>query len=189
MINYGELYYDHYIKFLGQPAGRELFVHNEHMPSIQVLHYQNVFDDCIVYATLGLSQYNDIIGNHLEVSMAVDEGFDRAGYILANTLYYAIANRMQLGRGVAISGIENVDPSFTEQYDKAAVYLTDPFAFPAEYSTLSTGNPEKEGRMLSAIFITQSEYDYFSEHGTELFEDLLESKDVDPFHISRMSIV
>ncbi|WP_229675665.1 suppressor of fused domain protein [Saccharibacillus kuerlensis] len=189
MINYGELYYDQYSKFLGQPFDREIFENNKCMPNIQVLKYKNVFEECYVYNTLGLSKYDDVIGSNLEVSMVVDEGFDSAAYILANTLYYCLANQMQMGRGVAISGIKNVDHEFAQLYNKDAIYFTDPFAFPEEYSTVLTDNHEKNGRILLAIFITTSEYEYFSKHGADLFEEILESKDVDPFHIRRDSVL
>ncbi|MGQ7061985.1 suppressor of fused domain protein, partial [Bacillus cereus group sp. BceL175] len=39
MINYGELYYDHYSKYLGDPIDREVFKNNEELPSIQILKY------------------------------------------------------------------------------------------------------------------------------------------------------
>lgn len=159
------------------------------LPRIQVLKYKSVFEECCVYNTLGFSKYDDVVGENVEVSMVVDEDFDSASYILANTLYYCIANRMKMGRGMAISGIENIDQSFAERYKKDAVYFTDPFAFPEEYSTVITGNHEKDGRILLAMLITPAEYEYFSKNGAELFEELLESKGVDPFHISRDSVL
>jgi len=49
MINYGELYYDHYSNFLREPIGREVFKSTNEMPSIQILRYENVFEQCLVY--------------------------------------------------------------------------------------------------------------------------------------------
>ncbi|MNN35884.1 Antitoxin YqcF [compost metagenome] len=189
MINYGELYYDHYSKYLGQSIDREVFVNNVEMPKIQVLKYENVFEECLVYNTLGLSKYEDVVGDNIEVSMVVDGVFNSAGYILANILYYCIANQMQMGRGIAISGVENIDKSFVQKYKKDAVYFTDPFAFPDEYSSVTANNDEKDGRILLAFFITQSEYEYFTKNGADKFEELLEAKNVDPFHVSRESII
>ncbi|URZ15091.1 suppressor of fused domain protein [Clostridium felsineum] len=189
MINYGELYYDHYCKFLGEPIDRELYKNNKEMPSIQVLKYDNVFEKCLVYNTLGLSKYDEIVGNNVEISMVVDGGFNSAGYILANTIYYCIGNEIELGRGVAISGIESIDKRFAQKYDKRAVYLTDPFAFPEDYSYVCTETGNKDGRILLAFFISQAEYEYFVKYGTERFEELLEEKNVDPFNVSRSSMV
>ncbi|MED4954068.1 suppressor of fused domain protein [Paenibacillus macerans] len=155
MINFGELYYDHYSKFLGNPIDREVFRNTEEMPKIQILKYENVFEECLVYNTLGFSKYEDVVGDNIEVSMVVDGAFSSTGYILASTLFYCIANQMQMERGIAISGIENIDKSFVKKYNKGAVYFTEPFAFPEEYSHVTTKIEEKGGRILLAFFISQ----------------------------------
>lgn len=72
MINYGELYYDHYSNFLREPIGREVFKSTNEMPSIQILRYENVFEQCLVYNSLGLSKYEEIVGANVEVSMVVN---------------------------------------------------------------------------------------------------------------------
>lgn len=189
MINYGELYYDHYSKFLGQPIDREININNEEMPSIQILIYENVFEECLVYSTLGFSKYEDVVGENVEVTLVVDEGFRSVGYILANSLFYCIGNCIRIGRGVAISGIENIEKTFVQKYNKNAVYFTEPFGFPEDFSNVLTKSEDKNGKILLAFFISQSEYDYFVKFGTEKFEDLLEEKNIDPFQISRKSIV
>lgn len=189
MINYGELYYDHYNKFLGEPVDQEVFKNNEEMPSIQILKYENVFEECLVYNTLGFSKYEEIVGDNVEVSMVVDGAFNSTGKILANALFYCIGNQMEVGRGIAICGIESIDKTFVQNYDKSAIYFTEPFAFPEKYSKVRTETKEKDGRILLAFFISQSEYEYFVKNGTEKFEDLLEEKNVDPFMVSRSSAV
>lgn len=189
MVNYGELYFDHYRKYIGEAMGREVYRTNESMPSIQILQYKNVFPECLVFNTLGLSHYGDFIGDLVEVSMVVDDAFNRTPYILANALFYCIGKRMEMGRGVAISGIGKIDQSFVEKYNKSAVYFTEPFAFPDEYSTVCTNREEKDGKMLLAFYISQAEYDFFVKHGTEEFEELLEKNHVDPFEVNRPSIL
>ncbi|MDM5155443.1 suppressor of fused domain protein [Bacillus sp. DX1.1] len=188
MINYGELYYDHYSKYLGEPMDREVFKNSEDIPSIQILKYENVFEECLVFNTLGVSKYEEIVGDNVEISMVVDGAFRSTGYILANTLFYCVGNEIEIGRGTAISGIESIDKSFVQKYNKSAVYFTEPFAFPEEYGHVLTGNTEKHGKILLAFFISQSEYEYFVKYGTEKFEELLEENNVDPFHVSRESI-
>jgi hypothetical protein len=189
MINYGELYYDHFCKYLGEPIDREVYKNNEKIPSIQILKYENVFEKCLVYNTLGFSKYDDVVGSNVEVSMVVDGAFSSSGYIIANVLFYCIDKQIEVGRGMAISGIESIDQSFVQKYNKNAVYFTEPFAFPENYSQVRTECEEKDGRILLAFFISQSEYEYFLKYGTEKFEDLLEESNVDPFNVSRKSIV
>ncbi|MED1060036.1 suppressor of fused domain protein [Bacillus mycoides] len=189
MINYGEIYYDHYSKYLSEPIDREVFKNNEGLPSIQILKYENVFEECLVFNTLGFSKYEEIVGDNIEISMVVDGAFNSTGYILASALFYCIGNRIEIGRGTAISGIETIDKAFVQKYNKSAVYFTEPFTFPEEYSHVRTENEDKDGKMLLAFFITQSEYECFVKCGTEKFEDLLEENDVDPFNVSRKSII
>jgi len=65
-----------------------------------------------------------------------------------------IANRIEIGRGTALSGIESIDKSFVQKYNKSVVYFTEPFAFPEEYGYVLTGNAEKDGKVLLVFFIS-----------------------------------
>ncbi|MDM5249103.1 hypothetical protein [Lysinibacillus sp. G4S2] len=123
MLNYGELYFDHYTKFLGEPIDREVYKSSEEMPCIQILKYENVFEECLVYTTLGLSKYTEIMGNYLEISMVVDGAFNSSGYILGNTVFYCVHNQMHIGRGLAISGVENIDAAFVQNIIKVLSIL------------------------------------------------------------------
>lgn len=105
MINYGEIYYNHYSKFLRKPIDREVFKSTEEMPSIQILKYENVFEECLVFNSLGFSKYEEIVGVNAEVSMVVDDAIKNTGYLLASSLFYCIGNRMQIGRGIATRGL------------------------------------------------------------------------------------
>lgn len=189
-VNYGELYFDHYEKYLGFPTGREVSGRDNGLPEIQLLVNDGVFEDCMVYSSLGLSSYKLWIGINAEVSMVVDGGFDDVGYILTNALFHCVDNCLGLRRGVAVGGVDLLDKQFFETYGKSAIYFTDPYGLPDEYREVSTGNDDYEnGRILFALFITPSEHAYFKKYGAEKFEDLLEEKDADLFNISRESIL
>lgn len=185
IASYGELYYDHYSKHLGETIAREVYKNSEDNPNLQILKYENVFEDCLVFNTLGLSHYPDILKDLVEVSMVVDAAFSSTGAILAHTLFFCIEHAVEIRRGIAIRGIERIDKGFTEKYHKHAIYFTEPFAFPVEYSHVCTGSEKGGGKILLAIFISQAEYDYLIQHGTEKFEDLLEKNEVDPFCVGR----
>ncbi|QDZ80226.1 suppressor of fused domain protein [Priestia megaterium] len=189
MINYGELYYDHYSKYLGEPIDREIYRNNEELPSIQILKYENVFGECFVFNTLGLSNYEEVLRGNMKISMVVDKAFNSTGYILANVLFYCLGNEIEIGRGTAVSGIESIEKSFYQKYDKNAVYFTEPFAFPKEYYELDTESTQQMGEVLLGFFISQAEYDFFITYGAEKFEELLEESDVDPFNVNRKSVI
>src|SRR5690606_4288415 len=100
------------------------------MPSIQVLRYENVFPECMVFNTLGISHYRHTLGHTLEVSLVTDGGFDRAANILASTLMFLILKNADLVPGVAVRGVAKIDESFATEFDKAGLYFTTPFNFP-----------------------------------------------------------
>ncbi len=47
----GEYILDHYEKYLGQARWRRIAKDAENKPAIQLLQYDNVFENCIVYAS------------------------------------------------------------------------------------------------------------------------------------------
>lgn len=188
IISCGELYYDHFSKFLREPISREVFENSEKRPDIQILKYENVFEDCIVYNSLGLSKYEEIVGINTEVSLVVDGEFDLIRYLFAKILFSCIGIRMQMGAGMAMRGLERLDQEFVQKYSKGAIYFTEPYAFPEEYRVVHTEAGKKAGQILLAFFITEAEYEYLITYGAEKFEELLEEKNVDPFNISRESV-
>ena len=189
MINYAEEYYDHYQEYLGKAIYREVFECNKDLPQIQILKYEKVFKDCIVYSTIGLTKYIGTTDGVLEVSMVVDSAFDNTAYILANVLFYCIQNDIKIQSGVAISGIENIDLGFFENYNKNSIYFTEPYAFPEEFMYVYDEKDNMVGKVLLAFFISKSEYDYIVNYGCDEFESLLEENNVDPFNIKRKSVV
>ena len=81
-------YYDHYQEYLSRAIDREIFECNKDLPQIQILKYEKVFKDCIVYSTIGLTKYNEVLNNVLEVTMVSDSAFDDISSILANVLFF-----------------------------------------------------------------------------------------------------
>lgn len=189
MSNYAEEYYDHYQEYLGRAIDREIYECNENLPQIQVLKYEKVFKDCIVYNTIGLTKYNEVINNILEISMVADSEFNSISSILANSLFYCIQNSIQIRSGIAIGGVENIDSKFVDNTNKNAIYFTEPYAFPEEYMDVYDLEENKIGEVLLAFFISQREYDYIVKYGYDSFEELLEESNIDPFNITRESIL
>ena len=189
MINYAEEYYDHYQEYLGRAIDREIFECNKDLPQIQILKYEKVFKDCIVYSTIGLTKYNEVLNNVLEVTMVSDSAFDDISSILANVLFFCIQNDIQIINGATISGIENINKEFSNKYDKCAICFTEPYAFPEEYMDVYDIEDNKIGEVLLAFLISQKEYDYIIKYGYDRFEDLLERNNVDLFNIARESVI
>ncbi len=192
--NFGELYFDHFSKFLGEPAyvaGR--FEENQLAPVIQFLAYDGVLQGCATFCSLGLTHFHDRLDGVAEIVSFVDvhhpqplkQYFDTIPYVLANTLFFMVQKRMKLGRGMVVSGIDNISSAFVVETGKDSIYFTTPFDLPTDFSHVG----DKTGSVLLAMFITKSEHDYFKDRGTEEFESLLEKKKVDPYDLERASCV
>ncbi|MBQ3545169.1 MAG: suppressor of fused domain protein [Lachnospiraceae bacterium] len=178
--NIGELIMDHYEKYLGEFEDCLIFKGDENSSSIQLLQYDNVFKDCKTYATIGLSKYADIIKDVYEVVMVVDDAMEECATILANALFYIINNNVKLNRGTYIEGIKNINEEFGIKHNKTAVYFTETYAFPDEFSTIN-----EEVKMCLAFFISEEECDYIRKFGCDKFEDYLEDNNVDIMNINR----
>lgn len=178
--NIGELIMDHYEKYLGEFEDCLIFKGDENAPSIQLLQFDNVFKDCKTYATIGLSKYADIIKDVYEVVMIVDDAMEESATILANVLFYIINNNVELNSGTYIEGIKNINEEFGIKRNKNAVYFTETYAFPDEFSTIN-----EEVKMCLAFFISEEECDYIKKFGCDKFEDYLEDNNVDIMNINR----
>jgi hypothetical protein len=179
----GECYLDHYERFFKSPTTRNVFEQDNNSPSIQVLAYDNVFSGCRVFASLGLSHYSEELGQVGEVIVPVDEGWDDVPFLLANSLFYMIQQRMALGWGITINCIENICPEFVNAFQKPALYFTHPFGLPTEFSEVEYDGVF--GHLYLGLFISNRELDYFLKHGAGQFEDVLQSSDIDPYNLRR----
>ena len=188
MKMFGECYYDHFVKFFGSPCDdRSVFQQIEGLPSIQVLSFDGVFEGCRVFCSLGLSHYYPEIQNIAEVFIATDDAWDMIPELTANVLFFAVQQKMSVGRGVAISGLQSVIPEFVDQYQKEAFYLTTPFNVPRKIAQVDCdGIP---GKIYNMFPISAKEYEFFCREGAETFENVLERNKVDVLHISRKSCV
>lgn len=142
--------------------------------------------------TLGSGHYTaGAGGRHQEVLLAVDDGFDRAPRLLATMLFYLAAYDVPLARGLSEGGIHDLDPSFVRDFDKDALYFTDPFPLPAElgrvFRHFGLGGHEV-AEIYLGMFLSQSEHDHVKQHGAASFEALMQAADADPFAVHRASV-
>jgi hypothetical protein len=91
-----DLYLDHYERYIGPISGREVFRAPGGEWSIQILAFDGVFRGCRVYCSLGLTRYSEMIGEAVEVVLPVDPRWDIVPEVLANALFFAIEEKMEL---------------------------------------------------------------------------------------------
>ena len=186
-MNWGTCYYDHFVNYLGSPIARHIFEQNKNDPTIQILAFDGVFESCRVFCSLGLTHYIPEMNLAAEVYVAVDDAWQEVPYVLANTLFFMIQRRMQLGWGISISGIRNILPSFVEKFDKSALYLTTPFNLPDAFNHVSCD--QEEGFIYLGVFISREEEVFFRNQGAKALEQIFAEKEIDPFHLRRLSCI
>lgn len=189
MVDWGSTFYDHFVKYFGEPSSRGVFRQDQETQSIQVLHFKNVFEGCTVFASLGLSKYSSILGTVAEVCLVTDCASEECESLLANTLFYLVENRINMGRGISISGISKINKEFSKLYNKNAIYFTMPYALPEGFESIKPLGETTEGQVYLSFFISQKEHEFFVARGAEDFESVLEDKDIDPFDLKRASAI
>jgi hypothetical protein len=182
-LDWGTCFLDHFGKYFGDFGSRRVFTPDETAASIQILAYAKVFAGCLVFSSLGLSHYEAEVGGPAEAVLPVDEAWDIVPEVFASSLFFMVRNRLPVGRGVSIRGIDNLFPRFSAEYGKSAVYLTNPYNLPAEFSTVPCG--AERGSVFLAFLISAREDEYFRANGAEVFEEHLEAAKVDPFSLRR----
>ena len=181
MNSLGEEILSHYETYLGEYIGADCYTNQDRQ--IQLLGY-GVIKDSLLFATFGLSDYADSIGETMEAVLVVDDDYDSCAEVFMNAIFYAVSNKMNLARGTVISGADAIADQFSARHDKSAVYFTDVFLLPETF-----GSVEDKCRILVVFFISQKEADFIRQNGFEQFEDLLESKSVDVIELNRASVV
>ena len=173
---------DHYKYYLGDYIGADLY--SDELHEIQLLGFDEAIENCLLFATFGLSKYSEDINNCCEIIMAVDRDYDQCAELLMNSVFYVVSNEMNFGRGILVDGIENINNNFYKQHNKAGIYFTENYIFPNSFVQI-----EDSCKMYMAFFVSKQEANYIKKYGCEKFEDLLEKKNVDVIEIDRISII
>jgi len=177
-MSIGDIILDHYTKYLGEYAGADQYRFGNQI--IQILGFPNVFNDCLVFATFGMSKYSEEIRCQCEVILAVDDLYDECAEILANAVCYIVSERMEFGRGILIEGVDSIVPGFSDLCGKSALYFTEVSGLPEDFSVVDEGC-----EIYMCFFVSKEEAEFFKEHGRDAFETYLEEKKIDPAAVKR----
>jgi hypothetical protein len=186
--NWMEAFVDHYAQYLREPSDTLAYRPNAAFPPIQIMRHTEVVAGCEVFSSLGLIFYPNA-GGVAEVICPVDDGADIVPQILADRLFHVLTrpDPLPIQRGTAVNGIQDLNSSFVEKFNKTAIYFTDPYGLPEDFAFVPSG--DNEGRMYLAIFLTDKEYNFLLERGCDALEDQFEAKAVDPYDLKRRSCV
>ena len=177
-MSIGEKILDHYTKYLGEFCGSEQYRFENRI--IQILGFPDVYKDCMVFATFGMSKYSGEIKRQCEVILAVNDLYDECSEILANTVCYILSEKMEFRRGILIEGVDNIVPGFSDSCGKCALYFTDVSGLPEEFSVVDEGC-----EMYMCFFVSKEEAEFFKKYGSDAFETYLEENEIDIAAVKR----
>ena len=173
---------DHYEKYLGKYIGADRFEDSDF--KIQLLGYDKVFENCLTFATFGLSKYSAATGERCELIMAADDDLDKCADILVKSVYCMLQNNIRIGAGFLLGGIDDIAKGFSEKHGKSELYITEAGILPEEFAYADCGCS-----FYMAFLISEKEADYIRQNGCDAFEELLAESEADVIDINRPSIV
>ena len=185
-MNWGTCYFDHFTSYFHSPVTREVFSQDPNEHAIQILAYDNVFEGCRLFASLGLSHYAEEVGKVAEIIVPVDDGWDTVPSLVANALFYMIQENMRIGWGIAIGGLGEVDRAFTRRFGKEALYITNIYGLPDGSEDVTCEG--RRGSLYLGTFIADVEYRLFLDQGAEGLESAFERQHVDPYRLARSAV-
>ncbi len=194
MQNLGSDYLDHYERYFGNPIYRDVMEADDLPRKIQLLRYDNVFEECMTFASLGVSSYsNELLGDFFEVVVVVDKYFEHIPKMVFSIFRAAINKGVKFEWGSYFTGLEDVDREFVSATGKDTLYVTLPSPLPEDFLNVVTDNSfliknEIKPKVFMCLFISSEEKEFLKINGKEMFEDQLEEMGVDPFDLCRTGL-
>lgn len=192
MQNLGSDYLDHYEKYFGTPIYRDVMDADDLPRKVQLLRYDNVFEGCTTFASLGMSSYSsELDGDFYEIVVIVDKYVNNMPKLIFSVIRTAIMQGVGFEWGRYFVGLEDIDKEFVTATGKDTFYVTLPSPLPDEFSNVVTHNSflinnNIKPKIFMGLFISNKEKEYLKNNGKVAFEDQLERLAVDPFDICRV---
>jgi hypothetical protein len=175
--------FDHYVKYLRQPS-EQLAFGPPGGPPLQMLRFDRVVDGCQTFCSIGLNRLFDVAA---ELCSVVDAEWAAVPELIAQAMFTLSTGSVHFCRGMTVTSLERIDPTFVERTGKNSLYIAEPNFFPPQFHRFVCDG-EKHGTVWFVMFISAAEYLFVQQHGPNRFEQLLESKRADPFVLSRPSV-
>jgi hypothetical protein len=166
------------------------YLNEDESTSIPILSCpESPYKGLTTYATIGLSDYpmyhdNKEFDLRVEIVGVGDSSIDWFPNILSTSAFYVIQKGWLYSPGAVV---ENLVSMYEANTELKHIYFTSPFLWSEQLKTLQLET--KKVAWLLSILITDSEYQYLKQHGSDKFEELLEERDADVFNIARNSVI
>ncbi|MDR6553466.1 suppressor of fused domain protein [Paenibacillus qinlingensis] len=158
--------------------------------SIDLLSSANTpYDGITSYSTIGFSDYSidyfvDEVPLRLEIVGVCATEYELFPNVLATSLFNIINSKQSCSPGTVFRGVVKM---YYPNVEVEHVLFVPPFLWEEHLKNIDF--PEKKVTWLLAIPISEKEYRFAKENGTDKLEDLFESNEIDIFNIERKSVL
>ncbi len=184
----GDALLDHYAHFLRDFDRVAKFEVNG--TSIQVLDFPHAVADAHVFASLGLSHFQDTLGEVCEVVVPVSSGDDEVCEAVEASLSFLLNLQKSIAEVSYLRHLHRTVPTFFERYGKSAVAFADPsFLFPEKFGGFTLKTSGQPVRLWLGYFLTEAEVQLAERQGFDALEQLLADQGVDVVNLHRSSAI
>ncbi|MBG9917225.1 suppressor of fused domain protein [Bacillus sonorensis] len=175
--------------FGGKPKVTKYWADHHHS-SIDILSVDDRPEEGIIsFATLGLSDYSidyEVNGKPLRIEIlgAIDSSSEIFANVLSTCAFNVINSNFSCALGAIFRDVIKMYDSNTEMEH---VLFVSPFLWEDDLESLEFAN--KNVTWLLAVPISEEEYLFARENGSEMLEELLEKQQIDIFDIKRKSVI
>ena len=186
-MNLGETYLDHYERFLGEHDDYGKFEHDG--VNIQILGYSKTMQDAHILASLGLTHFQDVLGDVVEIIIPVSELDETVWTAVLSSLDFLLKVRQPIQEISYLRYLHRTVPEFYEKYGKSALALASPYPFPDEFATFPLRPSGCNGKVLMGFLLSDAEAEFIEREGFDALATRLEEQKVDVIELSRPSVV
>lgn len=166
----------------------ELYLDKRETSEVFIVETEGEYLDEMYYGTVGTFPYSidlqvDNKPLRVEFVAVAQKEYELFPNILSTCCFHIINSHYACYPGVVYP---NVIKLFYPEFNMKHLMLTNPYTWDSEF-TLDMGDCIVT--WLEALPISDSEYEYIREHGSDAFEDYLEQQEVDLLDLNRPSVV
>ena len=177
MENLGKAIFEHYGKFLGDMVGADSYPDQD----LQLMGYLDGLNNCLTFATLGLSLHEKSLGTCCEAVFTTETDLDGCADVFVKALQFILGEGLPMGPGLAINGLPE---AFQQAHGKSALYFTEATQFTPAFQSV-----DGRCRISMAMLLTPEEEKCLQENGRGELEARLEANRADIMDPDRPSVI
>lgn len=185
-MTWPDRYLVHFTRYFGKPFDVQVYRREDGAP-LRLATFDQRFKKYRIYACLGLSEEVATLHDRGEVILLADDLGKDIPLVFVNSLFFVLQRRIKLGSRFALGGLDNLNPDFADEFDKASLYFTLADGFGEGFERVEYQG--EVGTVFQALFISWAEHDFLNRKGADEFEKRLREYSEDLCSLKRPSCV